>query len=331
MQSMTGLRSAVLGVLAFGFLGAGGMGGCGAPPDPGPLKSCPTPPDIPTDTSTACAATTPDPCMRYRIPLDGNPTMDLELRKKYIEAFRDACYMSDATPSTFNCFYKTWEKACEDAAKIGEVSGNAPYAQGYKCQPVGNGDYTLQIGPDPANKLFVTFEPAPRQTPLVEVDGVLVEVSGPYRDLPEPPTLGPGHEFNNCDSGVLAADGTSLLQHEYILQVDRKAHGGEIHSDLAGFKWPCEVYNANCEKVSAECEEPLVLHDPKSKTPPFDPGLLPEVNHVVPRLDQRSCDWGTNSNKNAAVISKKLNIWLRNRNPPVEEVKRVNVAKSYAP
>ncbi|TKD10361.1 hypothetical protein [Polyangium fumosum] len=269
--------------------------------------------------------------MRYRIPLDGNPTMDLELRKKYIGAFRDACYMSDTTPSTFNCLYKTWEKACEDAAKIGEVSGNAPYAQGYECQPVGNGDYTLQIGSDPANKLFVTFEPAPRQTPLVEVDGVLVEVSGPYRDLPEPPTVGPGHKFNNCFSGVFAADGTPLYQHKYILQVNRKAHGGQIHSDLAGFKWPCDVYNANCEKVPAECEEPLVLYEQEIDPPPFDPGQFAEVNHVVPMKDQRSCDWGTNSNKNAAVISNQLNRYLSNTNPPVEEVKRVNAAKSYAP
>jgi len=55
------------------------------------------------------------------------------------------------------------------------------------------------------------------------------------------------------------------------------------------------------------------------------------VNHVVPMTDQRGCDWGTNSNKNAAVISRALNNWLRNRNPPVEEVKRVNAATSYAP
>lgn len=157
------------------------------------------------------------------------------------------------------------------------------------------------------------------------------EVSGPYRNLPEPPTLGPGQEFNNCSSGVPGADGTPLLQHHYILQVNRKAHGGEIHSDLAGFKWTCEVYNANCEIVEAECEEPLVLHDRMGKPAPFDPGLFAEVNHVVPRKDQRSCDWGTNSNKNAAVISRALNQWLRNKNPPAEEIQRVNAAKAYTP
>ena len=268
--------------------------------------------------------------MRYRIQLVGDPNTNLALRAKYAAAFGDACYVSEA--NTFDCWYKTWEKACEDAALIGEVSGNAAYDKGYKCQPDGVGNYWLQIGPDVANRTWIFFDNAPRQTPLVEVDGVLVEVSGPYRDLPEPPTVGPGHEFKNCYSGVLDANGDALYQHEYILQVNRKAHGGQIHSDLAGFKWPCEVYDTNCEKVDAVCEEPLVLHDPMiKKPPPFHPGSIARVNHVVPRLDKRSCDWGTNSNKNAAVISEALNNWLRNRNPPVEEVQRVNAAKSYAP
>jgi len=306
-------------------------GACGSPLEPASLKACPALPDTPADTSTECASTMPNPCWRYRITLLGDPTTNHSLRQKYIDAFGDACYVSDDTNPTFNCYYKTWQEACAEAVKVGEVSGNAPYLKGYTCQPVGNGNYTLQTDINAASYTTIYYEPALRQTPLVDVDGVQTEVNGPYRDLPEPPTVGPGHEFNNCDSGVLGADGTALYQHAYILQVNRKAHGGEIHSDLAGFKWTCKVYNANCEEVWTECEEPLVLHDPKSKTPPFDPGSKPEVNHVVPRVDKRSCDWGTNSNKNAAVISRALNNWLRNRNPPVEEVKRVNAATSYAP
>ena len=266
--------------------------------------------------------------MRYRIQLVGDQ-MNAALRAKYVAAFGDACYVSEA--GTFDCWYKTWEKACEDAALIGEVSGNAAYDKGYKCQPDGVGNYWLQIGPDVANRTWIFFDKAPRQTPLVEVDGVPTEVSGPYRDLPEPLTVGPGHEFNKCYSGVLDADGNAVLQHRYILEVNRKAHGGAIHSDLAGFKWTCEVYNANCEVVETECEEPLVLYDRMIKPAPFDPGLFAEVNHVVPRKDKRLCDWGTNSNKNAAVISSKLNKWLRNRNPPVEEVQWVNAAKAYTP
>jgi len=62
----------------------------------------------------------PDPCMRYRIPLVGNPSTDVALRAKYIAAFGSACYMSAA--NTFDCFYQDWKAACADAVKIGEVS-----------------------------------------------------------------------------------------------------------------------------------------------------------------------------------------------------------------
>ncbi|MDI3289365.1 hypothetical protein [Polyangium sp. 15x6] len=278
--------------------------------------------------------------MRYRIPLLGNPSMDLALREKYIAAFGSACYMSEGPTPTFNCFYKEEEmtprgKACTDAQRIAEVFGAAPSDKGYECEAVGNGDYTLQVGPDPANKITIALVDAPRQTPLVEVDGVPTEVSGPYRNLMEPKTLGPGQPFNNCDSGMVGADGTPLTQTEWILQVNRDAHKGdagvgEIHSDLAGFKWPCTVMNENCEEVATECEEPLVLGDPKKKPLEY-PDTEAQVHHVVPMKDKRNCPWGTNSNRNAAVISRALNRHFSNKNPPEEEVKRLNNASVYTP
>lgn len=271
--------------------------------------------------------------MRYRIELVGD-LMKPALRAKYIAEFGDACYVSDA--NTFDCWYKTWQDACADAVKIGEVSGNLPYDPGYECQPVGNGDYTLQIGPDKnANITRIYFANAPRQTPRVEVDGMLVEVNGPYRNLPEPKTVQPGEEFY-CDSGVIGADGTALTQRAWILQVNRNAHKndagiGEIHSDLAGFKWPCKTMDEHCNVVIGECEEPLVLHDPDKKPLPFHPGLIARVHHVVPKKDKRLCPWGTNSYKNAAVVSHELNEYLTNNNPPAEEVKRLNNTPAYTP
>ena len=47
--------------------------------------------------------------------------------------------------------------------------------------------------------------------------------------------------------------------------------------------------------------------------------------------DKRSCPWGTNSTRNAAVISRALNIYFTNNNPPAEEVKRLNAAPAYTP
>ena len=74
------------------------------------------------------------------------------------------------------------------------------------------------------------------------------------------------------------------------------------------------------------CTEPLVL----KATPKNDPEAV-QVHHVVPRNDQRSCRWGTNSNKNAAVVSRKLNRYLTNTDPPAVEVKRLNNAEAYTP
>ncbi len=263
--------------------------------------------------------------MRYHITLDGSPSTDVALRNKYIAAFGSACYMSEA--NTFGCFYKKWKAACADAVKIAEVYGAASYDKGYTCQPVvGTEDYTLQVGPDVANKITINYQAAPRQTPLVEVDGVPTEVNGPYRNLTEPKTLGPGEPFDPCDSGMVGSDGYALTQKEWILQVNRKKHGGEIHSDLAGFKWPCK--NEKCEPVI--CEEPLVLGDPAEKPLEY-PDTEAQVHHVVPMNDKRSCAWGTNSNKNAAVISAKLNKYFTNDDPPAAEVKLLNSAEAYTP
>jgi hypothetical protein len=61
------------------------------------------------------------------------------------------------------------------------------------------------------------------------------------------------------------------------------------------------------------------------------PGLIARVHHVVPKKDKRLCSWGTNSMKNAAVISHELNEYFTNDNPPAEEVKRLNNAPAYTP
>ena len=84
----------MLGVLVLGFGGAGMTGACGSN-EPGPVEACPAPPDTPPDTSTECAEPMPDACMRYRIPLVGNPSTDVALRSKYIGAFGSACYLKD--------------------------------------------------------------------------------------------------------------------------------------------------------------------------------------------------------------------------------------------
>ena len=257
-------------------------------------------------------------CMRYRIPLLGNPSSDVPLRNKYIAAFGSACYMSEV--NTFDCFYKAWQKACADAVKIGEVWGGAPYDGGYTCQPVGNGDYTLQIGADVALKILINYQKAPRETPLIDVNGTPTAVSGPYRNLTEPQKLEAGQDF-------YCTYITNVLQKDRIFEMNRNAHGGAVHSDLAGFTYPCKD-----KGVQTTCIEPPVLKDPGQKPPPplNDPDRA-EVHHIVPRFDKRTCPWGTNSNKNAAVVSRRLNRFLTNNDPPADEVTQLNNMAAYPP
>lgn len=254
--------------------------------------------------------------MRYHIPLVGNPSFDVPLRNKYIAAFGNACYMSEV--GTFDCFYQKWQAACADAVKIGEVSGNAPYDKGYTCQPDGAGNYTLQIGSDVANKIVINYQAAPRQTPLTEINGVPTEVSGPYRNLTEQTPIEPGKDFYD-NSGVPNGDGGFFNQQELILQVNKNANDGGVRSDLAGFTWTCKGEDGG----ATTCIEPDFLPDPE------DPGATkPNVHHVVPMTDKRCCAWGTNSYKNAAVISSKLNGYFTNNNPPAKEVEQLNNAKA---
>ena len=312
----------MLGVLVLGFGGAGLTGACGSPLDPGPVDSCSALPEIPTDTATECAEPMPKPCMRYRIPILGDPVTDVALRSKYLAAFGSACYMSVA--GTFDCFYQEWEDACADAAKIAELYGAAPYHKGYTCQPDGEGNYTLQVGPDPAIEIFINYLEAPLQSSLIEVKSVPTEVNGPYRNLVEVTSIVPEKKFY-CSSGQVGDDGEPLDQREWILQVNRKAHGGKIHSDLAGFTWPC--LNEKCEPTT--CTEKLVLKEP-SDPRVYDPDEA-QVHHVVPRKDLRGCPWGTNAYKNAAVISARLNQHLLNKVPPIKEVLKLNNAQAYTP
>ncbi|NUQ78052.1 MAG: hypothetical protein HUU21_31345, partial [Polyangiaceae bacterium] len=85
----------MLGVLVLGFGGAAMTAACvvgelGAPGEPAvtlpvapPECAAPNEDVTPPETSTECPATVETPCMRYRIPLFGNPSIDVALRNKY--------------------------------------------------------------------------------------------------------------------------------------------------------------------------------------------------------------------------------------------------------
>lgn len=324
MQTVSLHHSVIFGFLVMGFGGAWLVGGCDSSAQ---LPPGITPPNTQTNTPEECSDTLEVPCNRWYIPLLGNPVPNLELRNKYIAAFGSPCYLSET--NTFNCFYQEKEvktKACNDAKLIAELFGAAPYDKTYECQEIPNSDdFRLQVGPDVSNEIFIRFKDAPRQTPLVEVDGVPTEVNGPYRNLVDPDEVAPGYTFDG-NSGIPDGDGGVLKQKEWVLEVNKKKNGGKIKSDLAGFKFPCAKGSAQI------CTEPDFLEDPKAIVKSaFFVDTMAQVHHVVPMKDKRCCPWGTNSYKNAAVISAKLNRYFKNHDPPEEEVKELNGAMAYPP
>jgi hypothetical protein len=224
---------------------------------------------------------------------------------------------------TFDCFYKTPQKACEDAVavKIAEVYGAAPYEKHpTSCQKVGaTKDYSLQVGPDVANKIFINYQAAPLESSFIDIDGTPTEINGPYRNLPQLTTVKPGGDFD-CKTSIADEDGGTLTQRKWIIQVNRNANGGKIRSDLAGFTYPCKT---GCPEI---CTEPEFLKAGSQ----YD-NEAAQVNHVVRKTDKRGCPWGTNANKNAAVISGRLNRYFYNNPPLKAEVEQINKVPPYTP
>jgi hypothetical protein len=179
------------------------------------------------------------------------------------------------------------------------------------------------VGPDSMQIVHIDLVDAPLQHPLIEVDAVpTIAVNGPYRNLPEPQDLAPGNDFYK---NVVDKNGVTIEQKELILKVNRDANGGKIRSDLAGFEYPCNGPD------KPMCVEKEFLKDPADKTTSQYDADAAQVHHVARRKDTRCCPWGTNSNTNAAVISRKLNIILTNSYPTAAEVLQINNVPPYQP
>jgi hypothetical protein len=307
----------MLGVVVLGFVAAGTMGAC-AGDDPAPGECAAPDPEPPVEEpSTACAEPV-KPCMLYRIQLQGDPTNIAADRAKYKAAFGSACYVAAANNS-FNCYFKDLKTACDNGFLVPKVYGAAEYEGNFPCVPDGNGIWSRQVGSDPAVKMYVFLENAPVETSLIDVDGIPTEINGPYRNLPQLTTVKVGGGFD-CKTGIPGPDGGTLEQRQWILQVNRNGNDGGIRSDLAGFEYPCKD---ECGKLT-KCTEPEFLKEPDAKHRD-----AARVHHVVRRTDLRGCDWGTNANSNAAVISRGLNGHLYNNYPLKKEVEQINKVPPY--
>jgi hypothetical protein len=275
-------------------------------------------PDVPSIKDRAeCEDVAVESCKSYRITLLGDPNNNDDLRKAYKAKFGEACYVS--ATNAFNCYFETPKKACEQVMFVPGIAGAAAYDKHpLTCKHQGGDIWTLQIGPDSANVTNIYYEDPPLQHPLIQVDSVpTLAVNGPYRNLPEPSKVLPGRDFH-CSR----VDG--VKQKDRILAMNRKKYG-KLRSDLAGYTWPCVE-----DDKPTTCTEKTDLNEPPKKGEPYDPNSA-QVDHVASKQDPRTCDWGTNSNKNAAVISAKLNLHFLNRDRDPKSVDLINAIPPYDP
>ena len=113
--------------------------------------------------------------------------------------------------------------------KISEVFGAPPYDKTHMCMPDGVGNYTLLIGPDPANNIVISYQAAPLQNAGTDLTGtdtvdctLWTPVSGPYRNLVEVAPVAPGDPFQDTNSGVPNGDGGVLGRQAGGIGVERR-------------------------------------------------------------------------------------------------------------
>jgi hypothetical protein len=156
-----------------------------------------------------------------------------------------------------------------------------------------------------------------------------LEVNGPYSNIPD--------SFNPCGTPhtepVRGMIFTKEQRDRIKYEINEPANGF-LKSDLAGFCYP-KPKTVDCIEPhptkTGFCVEPSRLNE--------SPGQKDsaEVHHVIPKKDSRSCPCGANANRNAAVISKQLNLVFLNRdrtsfvdcNTGKNELETVNALPKY--
>ena len=130
------------------------------------------------------------------------------------------------------------------------------------------------------------------------------EINGPYSDF------APDHSYQVCGKTYTETYRGMVFtedQKKKIRDINKKSTTNGTNaakSDFAGFCWP-KLANMDCVETSAGsgiCKEQATLVNF-----PFSAWNASQIHHILPRTDKRECACGTNSVKNAAIISNHLN------------------------
>lgn len=305
-------------------------------------------------------------CMRWHVPDAGTQAAEEHI---YAQNYPNACFTGN--DGAFRCYFKGEGKdACRAMAHVRTLYLNpTKYDENWNMVP----DYFCGTGATPPQQqgvppmfrcafcrsgepsnmsqkckkqsgkpIYLPGEVCGEGTTLMEkveiVDAGVsycdMPVSGPYSHFEE------GHSYKVCGTtenqpykGMIF----TINQKKLIIDINqaKPGHGGKIKSDFAGFCYPQGSWR--CDQVAPGiCKEPFNLAG--------EPGKWnsPEVHHIVPKKDTRSCPCGKNSMANAAVISKSLNAYFTNSNraqiksicpgeAQVTEVEFANTRPKYLP
>lgn len=208
----------------------------------------------------------------------------------------------------------------------------------------GSNDFRCYFDPkNTSNNQVAWYQKAPRQRTKmpVGVNGPLKDVSGPYRNVPDPsyvygggvfPAPQPGFGFSctsNADIRKMLLD-VNIKNPKLGDSNDALGLKGKIKSDMAGFVYPRPQSGQACNEYvpgsTTMCREPETLLNETTYNP-----RNAQVDHIVPATDKRGCPWGDNSTKNAAIISAQLNVFLSNNMPTAEVLDLVQPTASYVP
>ena len=218
-------------------------------------------------------------------------------------------------PPVFRCAYCRSGEPANLAQKCKKQNGKPVYLPGEVC---GEGTTLIEL------------------VDIVEenVSYCNTPVSGPYSNFDQ------NHSYTVCGTTQTQAHRGMIYtinQKKQITDINRAkpAHGGKVKSDFAGFCYPKGSWK--CDQVAPGiCKEPFNLAEAHGQW------NSPEVHHIVPKKDTRSCPCGKNSMSNAAVISKSLNAYLTNSDraqiksicpgeAQVTEVQFANTRPKYVP
>ena len=216
-------------------------------------------------------------------------------------------------PPMFRCAYCRSGEPANLAQKCKKQNGQPVYLPGEVC---GEGTTLIEL-------VDIVDE---------DVSYCNTPVSGPYSNFDNSYTAC-GASYSQAYRGMVYTSN----QKKQITDINRAkpAHGGKVKSDFAGFCYPKGSWK--CDQVAPGiCKEPFNLAETHGKW------NSPEVHHIVPKKDTRSCPCGKNSMSNAAVISKSLNAYLTNSDraqiksicpgePQVTEVQFANTRPKYVP